>query len=115
MKKLILTSIIYLTAVLTSFASNVQFWTNSSKESINSQFGVADIKTNRATYLTLDFNGIKNYLVAAPMERSGAAGLKLFLPTPDGGQQEFTVFASDRKSTRLNSSHSSVSRMPSSA
>ncbi|MFN6092902.1 MAG: reprolysin-like metallopeptidase [Bacteroidota bacterium] len=94
MKKLILTSIIYLIAVLTSFASNVPFWANASKESFNSQFGVADIKTNRAEYLTLDFSGIKNYLATAPMERSGVAGLKLHLPTPDGNQQEFAVYAS---------------------
>jgi hypothetical protein len=94
MKKLILTSIIYLFTVLTSVASSVPFWTNASKESFNSQFGIADIKTNRAEYLTLDFSGIKNYLVTAPMERSGTAGLKLFLPTPDGNQQEFAVYAS---------------------
>jgi hypothetical protein len=94
MKKLILTSTIYLVAVLTSFASNVPFWANASKESFNSQFGIADIKTNRAEYLTLDFSGIKNYLATAPMERSGVAGLKLFLPTPDGNQQEFAVYAS---------------------
>ena len=94
MKKLILTSIIYLVAVLTSFASNVPFWANASKESFNSQFGIADIKTNRAEYLTLDLSGIKNYLVTAPVERSGVAGLKLFLPTPDGNQQEFAVYAS---------------------
>jgi hypothetical protein len=94
MKKLILTSTIYLVAVLTSFASNVPFWSNASKESFNSQFGVADIKTNRAAYLTLDFSGIKNYLATAPMERSGVAGLKLYLPTPDGNQQEFAVYAS---------------------
>ena len=94
MKKLILTSTIYLVAVLTSFASNVPFWANASKESFNSQFGIADIKTNRAEYLTLDFSGIKNYLATAPMERSGTAGLKLFLPSPDGNQQEFAVYAS---------------------
>jgi len=94
MKKLILTSIIYLFIVLTSVASNVPFWTNASKESFNSQFGIADIKTNRAEYLTLDFSGIKNHLATAPMERSGTAGLKLFLPTPDGNQQEFAVYAS---------------------
>ena len=32
-----------------------------------------------------------------------------------GGLDEFELFVADRKSTRLNSSHSSVSRMPSSA
>ena len=38
--------------------------------------------------------------------------IKLVLKVPELAQQELSL---DRKSTRLNSSHSSVSRMPSSA
>ena len=41
--------------------------------------------------------------------------LELYFAAPGGGRVVHTINPRDRKSTRLNSSHSSVSRMPSSA
>ena len=58
---------------------------------------------------------------AKPVKGIGAAGstLTLYLPPPDADliaqMQSLTDKFGDRKSTRLNSSHSSPSRMPSSA
>ena len=94
MKKLIFTFSIFLFSAVITSGANVPYWTSASKETFNSQFGIADIKLNRSVYLTLDLAGLKNYLATAPIERSGVAGLKLYLPTPDGSQQEFAVFAS---------------------
>jgi hypothetical protein len=94
MKKLIFTFSIFLFSAVITSGANVPYWTSASKESFSSQFGIADIKLNRSAYLTLDLAGLKNYLVTAPIERSGVAGLKLYLPTPDGSQQEFAVFTS---------------------
>ena len=80
MKKLIFTFYIFLFSVVITSGANVPYWTSASKESFNSQFGIADIKLNRSAYLTLDLAGLKNYLATAPIERSGVAGLKLYLP-----------------------------------
>ena len=94
MKKLI--STLALAIVFVSFANavSVPYWTVSTKEYVSSQYGVADIKTNRAAYFNLDLAGLKSFLLTAPLEHSGVTSLKLTLPTPDGKQQDFSVVES---------------------
>ena len=50
----------------------------------------------------------------SPTQRTGGGGLQILFRAPDGWNPP-TIKTSDRKSTRLNSSHIPLSRMPSSA
>ena len=56
--------------------------------------------------------GLENQTFAENLDENFSIEIKVF----DSGPQVIeSIFSKDRKSTRLNSSHSSVSRMPSSA
>ncbi len=94
MKKLVFTLTVLVIISNSIFASSIPYWTPSSKESCTAQFGNADIKTVRSSYLSLDLSALKNYLASAPLERSGMSPLKLMLPTPDGQSQMFSVMES---------------------
>lgn len=94
MKKLISSLAIAFAFTSVVHAISIPYWTVSTKENVASQFGPADIKTNRAVYFNLDLAGLKSFLATAPLERSGIAPIKLTLPTPDGKQQDFTVVES---------------------
>ena len=94
MKKLISTLALAFVFSSVVYAVSIPYWTVSTRENAASQFGSADIKTNRAVYFNLDLAGLKSFLATAPLERSGIAPVKLTLPTPDGNQQDFTVVES---------------------
>ena len=87
-------------------ASLMEFHANN-PDAPNKPVGVMVVYNNTpAAVMALKKSGIKT---AADL-----SGKKLGAPVFDSGRKAFPVFA-DRKSTRLNSSHTSVSRMPSSA
>ena len=75
----------------------------------NSQGALVDIPTVAATQVKNEFG-----VILDKATRTGAVAITRH-DTPKAVLVSYEEFESDRKSTRLNSSHSSPSRMPSSA
>ena len=67
-------------------------------------------------YTGSNFEEIVNFCNSARLEKTVSSGIVLIIPTLEGQHiAAYRDWETDRKSTRLNSSHSAKSRMPSSA
>ena len=75
----------------------------------------ATTNTRPATVSLLPGDGIGPEIAAAVTGILAAAGARIEWESCDAGEKVFSRGIADRKSTRLNSSHTDISRMPSSA